>query len=44
MIAQIETDKVTIDVRYTGTSAAKVVEVLVQEQDTVEVGQPIIKV
>ena len=44
VIAQIETDKVTIDVRYTGSDPAKVVEILVKEQDTVEVGQPVVKV
>lgn len=44
VVAQIETDKVTIDVRYTGTSPAKITELLVKDQDTVTVGQAVVKV
>ena len=41
LIAQIETDKVTIDVRYTGKEPGKVTGVLVKAGDTVEVGTPV---
>lgn len=41
IIAQIETDKVTIDVRYTEKEAGTLAEVLVKEGDTVEVGAAI---
>lgn len=44
VIALIETDKITVDVRYSESKPAKVAEVLVKEQQNVEVGQPIIKV
>eukprot|EP00210_Caulerpa_lentillifera_P000443 g429.t1 len=44
VVAQIETDKVTIDVRYTGSVPAKITELLVKEQDTVTVGQAVVKV
>lgn len=44
LIAQIETDKVTIDVRYTGTEPGKVTGVLVKAGDTVEVGTPVASV
>lgn len=41
IIAQIDTDKVTIDVRYTEKEAGTVKEVLVKEGDTVQVGAAI---
>lgn len=41
MLLQIETDKVTIDVRYTETSPGKIKEYLVSEDDTVTVGQQV---
>ena len=44
LIAQIETDKVTIDVRYTGKEPGKVTGVLVKAGDTVEVGTPVANV
>lgn len=44
LIAQIETDKVTIDVRYTGKEPGKVTGVLVKAGDTVEVGTPVASV
>lgn len=43
VIAQIETDKVTIDVKFTGKSG-KISELLVAEGDTVVVGQAVAKV
>lgn len=43
VIAQIETDKVTIDVKFTGKSG-KISQVLVAEGDTVVVGQPVASV
>ncbi len=39
VLAQIETDKVTIDVRYTEKEAGTLKELLVSEGDTVAVGQ-----
>ncbi|MEW5303714.1 MAG: hypothetical protein WDW36_006379 [Sanguina aurantia] len=39
VIAQIETDKVTIDVKYTGKAPGVVSSVNVKEQDTVEMGR-----
>lgn len=42
IVAQIETDKVTIDVRHTG-KAGTVTEILVKEGDTVVVGQGVAK-
>ena len=42
ILLQIETDKVTIDVRYTGSEAGTVKEVLVKEDDTVSVGQEVV--
>jgi pyruvate/2-oxoglutarate dehydrogenase complex dihydrolipoamide acyltransferase (E2) component len=39
VLAQIETDKVTIDVKYTEGQPGVVSKVLVKEEDTVEVGQ-----
>ena len=39
IIAQIETDKVTIDVRYTEAKPGKVKEILISKDDTVAVGQ-----
>ena len=39
MLAQIETDKVTIDVKYTEAQPGVVSKVLVNADDTVEVGQ-----
>lgn len=44
VVAQIETDKVTIDVRYTGTKPAVVKNLLVKEEDTVVVGQAVAQV
>lgn len=44
VIAQIETDKVTIDVKYTSAKPGKVTEVVVSEGDTVSVGHPVVKV
>ena len=41
---QIETDKVTIDVRYTENEPGTLVEYLVKEDDTVAVGQEVVKV
>eukprot|EP00803_Ostreobium_quekettii_P005435 evm.model.scf_1750.2 EVM.evm.TU.scf_1750.2 scf_1750:16057-20981(+) len=43
VVAQIETDKVTIDVRHTG-KAGKILEIMVKEDDTVVVDQPVFKV
>eukprot|EP00879_Flechtneria_rotunda_P007677 GHRR01008050.1.p1 GENE.GHRR01008050.1~~GHRR01008050.1.p1 ORF type:complete len:443 (+),score=198.63 GHRR01008050.1:503-1831(+) len=43
VIAQIETDKVTIDVKFSGKSG-KISEVTVKEGDTVVVGQQVAKV
>ncbi len=39
MLAQIETDKVTIDVRYTEAQPGVVSKVLINDDDTVSVGQ-----
>ncbi|KAI8465043.1 MAG: dihydrolipoamide succinyltransferase [Monoraphidium minutum] len=44
IIAQIETDKVTIDVKYTATSPGAVTAVMVKDGDTVVVGQAVCKV
>jgi len=44
VLAQIETDKVTIDVRYTEKEAGRVTAVLVSPGDTVAVGQPVASV
>ncbi|GMH38273.1 hypothetical protein BSKO_06157 [Bryopsis sp. KO-2023] len=44
VVAQIETDKVTIDVRYTGTKPGTVKSLLVKEEDTVIVGQAVMEV
>lgn len=41
VLMQIETDKVTIDVRYTETKPGKIKEILVSEDDTVSVGQQV---
>ena len=41
VLLQIETDKVTIDVRYTETKSGKIREFLVSEDDTVTVGQQV---
>lgn len=41
VIAQIETDKVTIDVRYTEAKPGKLKEILVGADDTVTVGQAV---
>lgn len=38
---QIETDKVTIDVRYTESQSGTIKEFLVSEDDTVAVGQEV---
>lgn len=42
VLLQIETDKVTIDVRYTGSEPGTVKEILVKEEDTVSVGQEVV--
>jgi pyruvate/2-oxoglutarate dehydrogenase complex dihydrolipoamide acyltransferase (E2) component len=44
VIAQIETDKVTIDVKYTATAPGMIAELMVKEGDTVVVGQDIARV
>ena len=41
IIAQIETDKVTIDVRYTEAKPGKIKEILINKDDTVAVGQDV---
>ncbi len=41
---QIETDKVTIDVRYTESEPGTLTEYLCKEDDTVAVGQEVVKV
>ena len=41
MVVQIETDKVTIDVRYTESAPGKIKEFLVKPEDTVTVGQEV---
>ena len=41
MLLQIETDKVTIDVRYTESQPGTIKEYLVSEEDTVTVGQDV---
>ena len=44
VLLQIETDKVTIDVRYTESEAGTLTEYLCKEDDTVAVGQEVVKV
>lgn len=41
IVLQIETDKVTVDVRYTTGKPGKLKEMLVKEEDTVSVGQQV---
>lgn len=41
IVLQIETDKVTVDVRYTTGKPGKMKEMLVKEEDTVAVGQQV---
>lgn len=41
VLAQIETDKVTIDVRYTTGKPGKLTKMLIKEEDTVSVGQEV---
>ncbi|GLC34383.1 hypothetical protein PLESTB_000734700 [Pleodorina starrii] len=41
IIAQIETDKVTIDVKYTGKAAGVISKVLINPSDLVKVGQQV---
>lgn len=41
IVLQIETDKVTVDVRYTTGKPGKLTELLVKEEDTVAVGQKV---
>lgn len=41
VLVQIETDKVTIDVRYTESQAGTLKEFLVKPDDTVTVGQEV---
>ncbi len=41
IVLQIETDKVTVDVRYTTGKPGKLKEMLVKEEDTVAVGQDV---
>lgn len=44
IVLQIETDKVTVDVRYTTGKPGKLKEMLVKEEDTVAVGQEVASV
>ena len=44
IVLQIETDKVTVDVRYTTGKPGKLNEMLVKEEDTVAVGQAVASV
>ena len=44
VLMQIETDKVTIDVRYTESEAGTLTEYLCKEDDTVAVGQEVVRV
>ncbi len=44
VLMQIETDKVTIDVRYTESQPGTLTEYLCKEDDTVAVGQEVVKV
>jgi 2-oxoglutarate dehydrogenase E2 component (dihydrolipoamide succinyltransferase) len=44
VLLQIETDKVTIDVRYTESEPGTLTEYLCKEDDTVTVGQEVVKV
>lgn len=44
VIAQIETDKVTIDVKYTEAEGGTIKELLIAEEATVTVGQPVVVV
>ena len=44
VLLQIETDKVTIDVRYTESESGTLTEYLCKEDDTVAVGQEVVKV
>lgn len=44
VLLQIETDKVTIDVRYTESEPGTLTEYLCKEDDTVAVGQEVVKV
>jgi pyruvate/2-oxoglutarate dehydrogenase complex dihydrolipoamide acyltransferase (E2) component len=44
VLLQIETDKVTIDVRYTEAEPGTLIEYLCKEDDTVAVGQEVVKV
>lgn len=37
IIAQIETDKVTIDIKYTGKQPGKITQLMIKEQDVVQV-------
>lgn len=41
VIAQIETDKVTIDVKYSGKQPGVIAKLLVSAQEVVKVGQPV---
>ena len=41
VVAQIETDKVTIDVKYTSPTPGSITSILVKEGDTVVVGQEV---
>jgi pyruvate/2-oxoglutarate dehydrogenase complex dihydrolipoamide acyltransferase (E2) component len=41
IIAQVETDKVTIDVKYTASAPGTITQLMVKEGDTVVVGQDI---
>lgn len=44
IIAQIETDKVTIDVKYTGKQSGVITALHIKEQDVVEVGKLVCEV
>lgn len=39
IIAQLETDKVTIDIKYSGKQAGALTQLLIREQDVVQVGK-----
>ena len=44
VLLQVETDKVTIDVRYTASEPGVLKEYLVAEEDTVSVGQDVVRI
>ncbi len=44
VIAQVETDKVTIDIKYQGAQPGKITKLHIKEQDVVQVGNPVASV